>query len=692
MICTRPHAFFVILTFFLCGALSASDPVDFFDGPSDSSQSASSSDGASADDDFFADIDDDHDNRHDDRPDSNPPGNADADAENSPDKPSVHAELMGEGATAGERKTLTVKGIDYTFRWCPAGEFTMGSPESEEGHGDDEKAHTVRLTHGFWLLETEVTQAMWESVMGATVEEQAMQGTSSHSLFGKGPAYPICFVSWEESVEFCRKLSDLTGERVQLPTEAQWEYACRAGSAGAYGGSGQLDEMGWYTDNSESVLHAVKEKAPNAWGLYDMHGNITEWCADWHCDYDTETVQVDPTGHSTGIVRVIRGGSWYNNAEACRSAFRYFGIPTERHNMVGFRPVLIPAGDDFFADIDDDHDNRHDDRPDSNPPGNADADAENSPDKPSVHAEPMGEGATAGERKTLTVKGIDYTFRWCPAGEFTMGSPESEEGRFDDELQHHVTLTRGFWLLESEVTQEQWEAVMGTTVTDQRDKADKDLLLVGVGPHYPMYYVDWSESVEFCRKLSDLTGERVQLPTESQWEYACRAGSKTALYTGDMKILGINNAPALDKISWYGGNSGEGYSGGEVSGGYDSSGWEEKQYTSSPSGTHEVKGKTANAWGLYDMIGNTLEWCSDWYGDNPSGAVTDPAGPSSGSGRVSRGGSWDCFARGCRSAIRIGLVPSYRDNSLGLRPAVVPVSEDSGIDLDEFLVIDPDLD
>ena len=233
---------------------------------------------------------------------------------------------------------------------------------------------------------------------------------------------------------------------------------------------------------------------------------------------------------------------------------------------------------------------------------------------------------------------------------------------------------------------------MGTTVADQRDKEDKDFPLFGVGSRYPMYYVDWDESVEFCRKLSALTGERVQLPTEAQWEYACRAGSKTALYSGDIKILGENNALALDKISWYGGNSGEGYSGGEVSGGYDSSGWKEKQYTSSPSGTHEVKGKTANAWGLYDMIGNVWEWCSDRYGDYPSGVVTDPTGPSSGSGRVLRGGSWSIDARYCRSAGRGVYDPSRRNISLGLRPAVVPVSGDSTIDLDEILVINPDLD
>ena len=166
---------------------------------------------------------------------------------------------------------------------------------------------------------------------------------------------------------------------------------------------------------------------------------------------------------------------------------------------------------------------------------------------PAERVSRLGVGSRAGEQKTLTANGVSFTFCWCPAGEFDMGSPESEEGRYEDEDRHHVRLTQGFWLLESELTQGQWEAVMGTTVADQRDKANKDWELVGVGPHYPMYYVNWEESAEFCRKLSALTGERVQLPTESQWEYACRAGS-------DGPYAGTGE---LDEMGWYDGNSGD---------------------------------------------------------------------------------------------------------------------------------------
>ena len=204
--------------------------------------------------------------------------------------------------------------------------------------------------------------------------------------------------------------------------------------------------------------------------------------------------------------------------------------------------------------------------------------------------------------------------------------------------------------MESELTQEQWRAVWGTS----KDGDFRET--IGKGARYPMYNVNWNESQEYCRKLSDLTGENVQLPTESQWEYACRAGS-TGAYGGSGR---------LGEMGWYAGNSGDMF--------------------------HEVNGKESNAWGLYDMHGNVWEWCSDRKGDYPSGAVIDPTGPSSGSDRVVRGGSGNCSARFCRSAYRRGIVPSFRLFLLGLRPAVVPVSEDSGIDLDEILVIDPDLD
>ncbi|MDO4583375.1 MAG: SUMF1/EgtB/PvdO family nonheme iron enzyme [Planctomycetia bacterium] len=229
------------------------------------------------------------------------------------------------GRTAGERMTKTINGVEYAFRWCPAGSFTMGAGVSYE------KDHTVRLTKGFWMLETEVTQRMWKSVMGENPSGFSNAGYRKDEVSGMNTDnFPVENVSWEDCQEFCRKLRSL-GLNVQLPTEAQWEYACRAGTTGEYGGTGNLDDMGWYKDNSDERTHEVKTKKPNAWGLYDMHGNVWEWCQDW---YDSE-------GPRSGTYRVYRGGGWINYAEHCRSANRYYDTPTFRGNYLGFRPVLF---------------------------------------------------------------------------------------------------------------------------------------------------------------------------------------------------------------------------------------------------------------------------------------------------------------------------------------------------------------
>ena len=249
----------------------------------------------------------------------------------------ANAEPFGKGTAAGEKRTLSIRGIDYTFCWCPPGEFTMGSPESEEGREDDETLHPVTLTCGFWLLESEVTQGMWNSVMGNDRDGDLTE------QYGKGGLYPMHSVNWGECQEFCRKLGELTRESVRLPTEAEWEYACRAGTAGSYAGTGILDDMGWHVGNSGGKIHEVKGKEPNAWGLYDMHGNVWEWCSDRYGAYLPDGVETDPQGPSGGSSRVYRGGSWIHNACLCRSAVRFNDEPTFRSFILGFRPAVVPA-------------------------------------------------------------------------------------------------------------------------------------------------------------------------------------------------------------------------------------------------------------------------------------------------------------------------------------------------------------
>lgn len=233
------------------------------------------------------------------------------------------------------------------FCFIPAGSFTMGSPQDEQDRNDDENQVEVVLTKSFWLAKTEVTQGQWEAVMG-----------SNPSDF-KGANYPVESVSWEDAQAFITKLNDKQmlpqGWKFALPTEAQWEYACRAGEAGPYSG-GNLDEVGWYTENSMEEGNAeVSQKKSNAWGLYDMHGNVWEWCADWY----NETLMGgnDPAGPSLGECRVIRGGACGEFEHYCRAASRLYCSPGDRDNQRGFRPALVKVDliqniseGDLFAD------------------------------------------------------------------------------------------------------------------------------------------------------------------------------------------------------------------------------------------------------------------------------------------------------------------------------------------------------
>ena len=237
------------------------------------------------------------------------------------------AESIGEDAY-GLYADLVVGDASQRMRWIEPGDFMMGSPETEEDHHDDEVLHKVRLTEGYWLAETACSQAFYQAVMG------------ENPSYYKGEDLPVENVSWEDAQEFTQKLNELTGSSLfRLPTEAEWEYACRAGTstAFAYGETidGELTNYGG--NNGESV--PVDSFYRNVWGLVQMHGNIWEWCSDWYATYDTtESIVLNPQGPLEGVVRVLRGGSWLVLAWYCRSAVRIHSPPGRRFNYsVGFR-------------------------------------------------------------------------------------------------------------------------------------------------------------------------------------------------------------------------------------------------------------------------------------------------------------------------------------------------------------------
>jgi len=299
---------------------------------------------------------------------------------------------------------------------------------------------------------------------------------------------------------------------------------------------------------------------------------------------------------------------------------------------------------------------------------------------------------SAGKPFIISVFGVGIPMRPIPAGTFLMGSPDDEPGRdLNEGPRTRVNLSRPFWLGSTAVTQAQWKRVMGTELADQVRKAladdtpyslggrtlalrdqwglardsDPALRLRQNDDNLPMHYVTWAEAMEFCRRLTVEAriagtlpdGYRYTLPTEAQWEYACRAGTTTATYAGRMVILGECDAPVLDGIAWYG----------------KTAIWlpaEKAQYPGGSDGPHDVGLKKPNAWGLHDMQGDVYQWCLDWYGVPTGGTVTDPSGPDSGKTRVDRGGCWNSTAAHCRSARRGGHPPGVRSNAVGFRVAL----------------------
>jgi len=573
----------------------------------------------------------------------------------------------------------------------PPGEFLMGSPESEDDRSDDEYQHRVRITKPFHLGSTEVTQGQWQAVMGT-------RPWSGQEYVREDPDHAASYVNWEDAQAFCQSISSKERGTYRLPSEAEWEYACRAGTTTAYcsgDDTSRLGDYAWFEDNAddmgEKYAHRVGQKKPNPFGLFDMHGNVAEWCQDCYGDdYYAGSPTDDPTGPEVGLNGVDRGGSWYVRSKYCRSACRGMVAPSFRRFHLGFRvavagwrgtrtsgmaqPTEEPEEPTPAAGIAKEKLARRPtepaEKPAKSPPADNKAPGKPAEGKPAERKRP----AKPPRRPELAVAPFDETEArrhqkaWAdhlgvdveitnsigmrlvlsPPGEFMMGSPEKEKGRYGGEYQHRVRITKPFHLGVCEVTQGQWRSLMGTRPWEGKRNMNE-------GGDYPALCVTWEDALRFCQQLSQLTqesrvGRVYRLPTEAEWEYACRAGTTTAYSFGD------DPSELVDHARFASGSGGE------------------EKYAC------RVGQKKQNAFGLYDMHGNVSEHCQDWYDSQyyRNSPENDPSGPVEATeSRVLRGGNWTSSARFCRSAVR--STPSFHNEGLdlGFRLALIHPNEKS---------------
>ena len=490
-------------------------------------------------------------------------------------------------------------GIKLDLVLIPAGTFEMGSPANEAERDGNERQFTVTISKPYYMGKYDVTQEQYKAVTG--------ENPSEHK---SNPKNPVDNVTWEDAQTFCNKLGQRIGRKANLPTEAQWEYACRAGTttpfyfgenitAAQANYNGQAPYHGGAKGEFRAKPTPVGSFPPNAFGLYDMHGNVWQWCLDTIAEYPTGP-QTDPEGPTNPTQHNIRGGSWANGANDCRSAHR--NGTESRHGHVGFR-IIMEAG--TVADT-----------------------------KTPAAVPPVATPTSVGKELVLDLgNGIKMELLPIPPGTFQMGSPPNERGRSGEERAHQVTITKPFYMGKYPVTQEQYEAIVGSNPSSFK------------GPKNPVDTVSHSDAQSFCEKVNEQpqvkaklpAGFLVQLSTEAQWEYACRAGTKTSYYSGDTDA-------DLDNFAWFNLNG------------------EHK--------THPVGEKKPNAWGLYDMNGNVFCWCRDWMAPYPAGAQIDPQGPEKGNQYAIRSGSWYWESSWCRSAHRNQGESSLKGPDFGFRVVV----------------------
>ena len=612
----------------------------------------------------------------------------------------------------------------------PPGEFQMGSPkemidEEFKANGGYQRykdellsegpMHRVRITRLSFLGMHEVTQEEYQRVMGSSPSEFSVTGTRKDAVAGQDTKrFPVESVSWDDAVEFCRRLSALPEERLagrtyHLPSEAQWEYACRAGNMGRYSFSSgsshvpkeaeeqELSNYGWFGGKVGETMHAVGLKRANAWGLYDMHGNVFEWCQDWYDkDYYAQSVTDDPAGPPGNSKRVGRGGSNISLARESRSAYRLDNEPGTRSCYLGFRACLVlpdtaaerakmirttdaaqPSGDATT-------DNPSPSSPIPNPQPPTPLPAAGSlvgpdgkwklPPGASPPAVAPFDAPKAKEHQERWAKHlgvpVQFTssfgmeFVLVPPGEFMMGSDDSERlaiGSFASEKPiHKVRISKPFYIGKYIVTVAQFRRFVeaaghrteaeilgkGWTVKGTEWEAQSGINWKNPGfkqdESHPAVVVSWDDAQKFCEWATGMSGRTVRLPAEAEWEYAAR---------GPMGL----------KYPW--GNQWDGTLANHADQTLKSTGlhlWSREldwspatdgyAYTS-PVGVF----RNASWCGAFDMAGNVWEWCQDWASDTyyAQSPPIDPPGPMSGTQRVCRGGPWNDPGASLRSACRL---------------------------------------
>lgn len=612
-----------------------------------------------------------------------------------------------KGSHAGEEREFEIaSGVKVTFCWCPAGEFMMGSPPSETGRESREDQAKVTLSKGFWISKTEVTQSQWAAVMGDNPLDGIGPYGKPHPEKNKGPNLPIIGVSWDDAQAFIEKVNSTLGiedgGKMSLPTEAQYEYAARAGETGMYPG-GSLDEVAWHDGNSGGYMQPVGTKKSNAWGLHDMNGSTWEWVQDCYCQ--ELPGGTDPIAKETGPDRVIRGGCWFKEATRCRLATRSYrwqgasqcfsigfrivrnswpvevsrqsidpGINGQNVTKVSYQgssseqsfeqtgPKSWKSGEAVYNEVKRNELNVHLQRA-------AEFDERVQIDLSQMTIHFRGQGpkevlpilsaskqlsaaanaaietarlSSAESAKLRADQGITNSIGMklvpIPSGKFQMGSLFREQGYRFAEQRHEVTLTRDYFMGAFEVTQAQYSKLMGNNPS----KFQGEMISNVDSSNHPVDQVSWEDAVEFCKRLSALPEEKAagrvyRLPTEAEWEYACRSGSTAPFGFGGLELA--------DDYGWFSSNC---------------------KGKSQPIGKKEP-----NNWGLYDMHGNVMEWCSDWAGDYPEGAVSDPIGPMDGYSRMIRGGAWLTSAVGSKSGDRaFHFPPDTRSDYVGFRVAL----------------------